>query len=98
MSSVSATTIDRSFKRSLSAIMPPVKPTRMENGPLMSIDGKRWRKSSIRRFSSSGMCSIVDQNGAASTRKQKPNGKQNGSGSRRKNVPQKRQRLQKSSR
>lgn len=38
------------------------------------------------------------QNGAVSTRKQKPNGKRNGSGSRRKNVPQKRQRLQKLSR
>ena len=36
LSSFSPTTIERSFKRSLSAISPPVKPIMIENGPVIN--------------------------------------------------------------
>src|SRR5699024_8187114 len=43
MSSVSATTMERSFSRSFRAIMPFSKPTRMEKGPVISREEKRLR-------------------------------------------------------
>ena len=44
MSPFSATTIDRSFSRSLSAIIPPSKDSRMENGPVISSGAKVSRR------------------------------------------------------
>ena len=40
----SAHTMLRSLRRSFNAIMPPVKPSRMENGPVMSRDAKVSRR------------------------------------------------------
>ena len=60
-------TIERSLSRSLSAISPPVKPTRIENGPVIRSEANMPRRYVSCFFCSSGIRSIVDQNGAAMT-------------------------------
>ena len=63
----SPTTMLRSFSLSFKASMPPVKPTKMEKGPVISIPPKAARRYVMRAFSFSSMRPMVLQKGAAMT-------------------------------